>query len=273
MLKHAKIGALEIAYDEVGTGERPFVMLHGFTGARDDFADVLEPIGTLGRTLVPDLRGHGDTINPGEGYSLGQLRADLAAFLDATGAKKCDLLGHSLGGMIALRLVLGEPERVASLVLMNTAARSNSANSDRALVVIKWITRRIPIGWHWPALKASRRRLPEAARRAAQKMGSERDWARIRAKLEAMDPVAFDQLLRAIVRQQSIRNRLQEIRCPTLVMVGDQDVSFLEPSREMADAIPDAKLAIIKNAHHSPQIEACDAWFAAIRAHLERVRT
>jgi len=228
MLKHAKIGALESAYDEVGTGEHPFVMLHGFTGARDDFADVLEPIGTLGRTLA---------------------------------------------GMIALRLVLGEPERVASLVLMNTAARSNSANSDRALVVIKWITRRIPIGWHWPALKASRRRLPEAARRAAQKMGSERDWARIRAKLEALDPVAFDQLLRAIVRQQPIRNRLQEIGCPTLVMVGDQDVSFLEPSREMADAIPDAKLAIIKNAHHSPQIEACDAWFAAIRAHLERVRT
>lgn len=246
MLKHAKIGALEIAYDEVGTGERPFVILHGFTGARDDFADVLEPIGTLGRTLVPDLRGHGDTTNPGEGYSL--------------------------GGMIALRLVLGETERVALLVLMNTAARSNSANSDRALVVIKWITRRIPIGWHWPALKASRRRLPEAARRAAQKMGSERDWARIRAKLEALDPVAFDQLLRAIVRQQPIRNRLQEIRCPTLVMVGDQDVSFLEPSREMADAIPDAKLVIIKNAHHSPQIEACDAWFAAIRAHLERVR-
>ena len=228
MLKRAKIGALEIAYDEVGTGERPFVILHGFTGARDDFADVLEPIGTLGRTLA---------------------------------------------GMIALRLVLGEPERVASLVLMNTAARSNSANSDRALVVIKWITRRIPIGWHWPALKASRRRLPEAARRAAQKMGSERDWARIRAKLEALDPVAFDQLLRAIVRQQPIRNRLQEIGCPTLVMVGDQDVSFLEPSREMADAIPDAKLVIIKNAHHSPQIEACDAWFAAIRAHLERVRT
>ncbi len=228
MLKHAKIGALESAYDEVGTGEHPFVMLHGFTGARDDFADVLEPIGTLGRTLA---------------------------------------------GMIALRLVLGEPERVASLVLMNTAARSNSANSDRALVVIKWITRRIPLSWHWPALEASCRRLPEAARHAAQKMGSERDWARIRAKLEALDPVAFDQLLRAIVRQQPIRNRLQEIGCPTLVMVGDQDVSFLEPSREMADAIPDAKLAIIKNAHHSPQIEACDAWFAAIRAHLERVRT
>ena len=103
-------------------------------------------------------------------------------------------------------------------------------------------------------------------------MGTERYWARIRAKLEAMDTVAFDELLRAIVRQQPINDRLHEIRCPTLVMVGDQDTAFLEPSREIADGIPDAKLITIKDAHHSPQIEARDAWLAAIQAHLEQVR-
>ena len=227
MLKRANIGALEIAYDEVGTGARPFVMVHGFIGSRDDFADVLEPIGAL---------------------------------------------GHSLGGMIALRLVLAEPERVASLVLMDTAARSQGELSDRTLGVIKWITSRIPMRWHWNALRAIRRRLPEPARRAAREMGTERYWGRIRAKLEAMDTVAFDELLRVIVRQQPINDRLHEIRCPALVMVGDQDTAFLEPSREIADGIPDAKLITIKDAHHSPQIEAPDAWLAAIQAHLEQVR-
>jgi len=272
MLKRTSVGALEIAYDEVGTGDRPFVMVHGFTGSRDDFADVLEPIGALGRTLVPDLRGHGATTNPGEGYSLTQLSNDLADFLDTTGAEKCDLLGHSLGGMIALRLVLAEPERVASLVLMDTAARSHAGMSNRSLGAIKWLTRRIPMRWHWRAIKANRRRLPEPARRAAQEMGDERYWARIRTKLEAMDPVAFDELLRAILRQQSVLDRLHEIRCPTLVMVGDQDAAFLEPSREMADGIPDSKLTVIKAAHHSPQIEARSDWISEIQAHLERVR-
>ncbi len=120
--KRVEVGALEVEYDDVGMGERPFVMVHGFMGSRDDFADVLQPFGELGRTLVPDLRGHGGTTNPGVGYSLDQLTTDLAGFLDATGAGRRDLLGHSVGGLIALRLVLDQPERLASLVLMDTGA-------------------------------------------------------------------------------------------------------------------------------------------------------
>lgn len=272
MLKRVLVDSLNIAYDEVGTGERPLVLVHGFSGSRDDFADVLEPISQLGRTLVPDLRGHGDTANPGEGYSLNRLRDDLAGFLDATGVKSCDLLGHSLGGMIALRLVLSEPDKVASLILMDTAARAHMRMPNSVLSMIKWITRIIPMRWQWHALKATRHRRPEPARRAEQEMGSERYWQRIRAKLEAMDKAAFNQLVRAFTKQRPLGDRLHEIHCPTLVLVGDQDEAFLEPSREMAEGIPDAKLIIIKNAHHSPQIEARDAWLDTIRAHLKRVR-
>ncbi len=129
MAKRVKVGALEVEYDEVGMGERPLVMVHGFMGSRDDFADVLQPFGELGRTLVPDLRGHGGTTNPGVGYSLDQLTTDLAGFLDATGAGRCDLLGHSVGGLIALRLALDQPERLASLVLMDTGARFEAPKS------------------------------------------------------------------------------------------------------------------------------------------------
>ena len=103
-------------------------------------------------------------------------------------------------------------------------------------------------------------------------MGSDRYWSRIRAKLEAMDPAAFDELLRAVIKQRPVSDRLHEIRCPTLVLVGDQDTPFLEPSREIADHIPDAKLVIIKDAHHSPQIEAEEIWLSAIQTHLSQVR-
>lgn len=232
MLKRTLVDSLNIAYDDVGTGERPLVLVHGFSGSRDDFA----------------------------------------GFLDATGVKSCDLLGHSLGGMIALRLVLSEPDKVASLILMDTAARAHMRMSNSVLSGIKWITRIIPMRWQWHALKAARRRRPEPARRAEQEMGSERYWQRIRAKLEAMDKDAFNQLVRAFTKQRPLGDRLREIHCPTLVLVGDQDEAFLEPSREMAEGIPDARLIIIKDAHHSPQIEARDAWLDTIRAHLKRVR-
>jgi pimeloyl-ACP methyl ester carboxylesterase len=273
MLKHARVGELDIEYDELGSGNRPFVLVHGFTGSRDDFADVLEPIAELGRTLVPDLRGHGGTTNPGRGYTLEQLSADLAGFLDATETTKCDLLGHSLGGMVALRFVLAHPERVDSLILMDTSDRSHGVMPGWIHRLIKFATRRIPMRWPLRVLRANRQKLPEPMRRAAEEMGTERYWSRLRTKLEAMDPVAFDVLLDQVMKQQPMTDRLGEIRCPTLVMVGDQDEAFLGSSRRMADHIPDAKLVVFKDAHHSPQIEAPRAWLNAIREHLERART
>ena len=272
MLKHVCVGDLEIEYDEVGSGERPFVLVHGFTGSRDDFADVLDSIGAFGRTLAPDLRGHGGTSNLGRGYSLDQLSADLAGFLDAVGISKCDLLGHSLGGMVALRFALAHPERVESLILMDTSDQSHGTMPGWLHRAIKFATRRIPMRWHWRVIRANRRKLPEPMQRAAREMGTERFWTRIRKKLEAMDPVAFDQLLGEIMKQESVTERLGEIRCPTLVMVGDQDTPFLAPSRRMAERIPDTKLVVFKGAHHSPQIETPKEWLIAIANHLERAR-
>ena len=272
MAERVVVGALEVEYDEAGSGERPFVMVHGFSGSKDDFADVLEPVGALGRTLAPDLRGHGGTTNVGRGYTFEQLTADLTGFLDATGIKRCDLLGHSLGGMVALRFTLAQPERVASLVLMDTAARANSSSSPWLYRSIGGVARVVPLRWFVRLVRANRRRLPEPMRRAEQAMGPERYWARLARKLDSMDPVAFGRLLRTMIEQEPQTPRLHEIACPTLVMVGDQDGPFLKTSRELADGIRDAKLIVIKDSSHSPQIENRDAWLEAISEHLEGAR-
>jgi 3-oxoadipate enol-lactonase len=267
-----KVGSLEVEYEEHGAGDRPLVLVHGLSGSKDDFADVLEPLSSLGRTLAVDQRGHGGTSNPGEGYHFEQLTEDLAGFLDAAGAERCDLLGHSLGGMVALRLTLAQPERVASLTLMDTAARWHAPLSGRATRVVGTITRRVPPAILWRLMRANGRRLPEPMRRAAEEMGVERYWQRLRVKLESLDPVAFGALLESVVRQESLTGRLGEVACPTLVIVGDQDETFLEPCRELADGIPDATLVVVEGSHHSPQLEGRDAWLDAIQAHLERAR-
>ena len=272
MAKRVSVGGLEVEYDEVGAGERPFVLVHGFTGSRDDFADVLAPLGVLGPTLAPDLRGHGGTTKPGDGYALDQLTADLSGFLDAVEIPRCDLLGHSLGGMLALRLTLAEPERVASLVLMDTAARSVGSRRRWMLRAAGRAVGRMPPRWLWRLARAGRGRMPEPMRRAAETMGPERYWERLRVKLEAMDPVAYAALTTVVFEQQPLLQRLSEIRCPTLVVVGEEDATFRAPSSELADGIPDAKLVVLEGAHHSPQIEAQEAWLEAVRAHLERAR-
>src|SRR5690606_32861355 len=125
-MRRTAVNGIEIEWEAHGEGPRALVLVHGFTGSRRDFAPRVPELAALGRTVLPDLRGHGGSTNTGDpaGYTLEQLADDLLAFLAAEGLSGCDLLGHSLGGMVVLRAALAAPERIGSLILMNTAARA-----------------------------------------------------------------------------------------------------------------------------------------------------
>jgi pimeloyl-ACP methyl ester carboxylesterase len=122
------------------------------------------------------------------------------------------------------------------------------------------------------ALAARNTEAPPSAKRLEERMGPDVFWERIRRKLEAMDPVAWDALSRALGEQVSVVDRLGEIRCPTLVLVGAEDLAFLKPSDELERGIPGATRVTIPDAAHSPQLENAPAWSAALHAHLARVR-
>jgi len=113
---------------------------------------------------------------------------------------------------------------------------------------------------------------PPAMLRSAETMGLDVFHGRIRAKLEQMDPMAFEALGALLADHESVETRLGEIGCPTLVIVGEQDRAFLAPSEIMQRGIADAKLVVVKDAAHSPQLESPDAWREAIIGHLGRAR-
>ena len=270
---------VELEVAEAGEGERAFVLVHGFTGSRDDFREQMEPLAALGRTLALDQRGHGGTTNSGkhELYSVANLVADLAAAFDALGLERADLLGHSLGGVVALRFALAHPERLASLLLMDTSAqpiRMRFSESTRAsiasfaqaqgMAALAQRTREM--------MTANPAAVPPSARRALERMGEEVFWQRIVRKHEAMDPVAWDALSAEMGRLESALERLGEIRCPTTILVGAEDAPFLAPSDEMEKRISGARRVTIPDAAHSPQLENPAAWLDAVRRHLAWAR-
>ena len=275
--KRVSVGELEVNYFEAGQGGRPFVLVHGFTGSSDDFADVLPHLADHGRTLTPDNRGHGGTTNAGDGYDLDTMAADLAGFLDAVGIGRCDLLGHSLGGMISLRFVLAHPERVASLVLMDTSPRALDAMPIHVFEAGARIGRERGMAAVYAMMGAgglSSNAEPGSPRAlSAERMGLERYHARIERKILAMDPEAFEGCARHLAAQVPVDDRLAEIGCPTTVIVGDQDEPFLQPSYDMAAGIPGAVLEVIPDAMHSPQFENEAAWLSAVHGHLTRARS
>jgi pimeloyl-ACP methyl ester carboxylesterase len=270
------INGAELVVEDEGDGNRPFVLVHGFTGYRDDFRGHLPALAVLGRTIVYDHRGHGDSANTGDaaGYTFAQLVDDLRSVLDWLGVGRCDLLGHSMGGMIALRFALAHPDRVASLVLMDTAARAPDHMPRAPLAAAGSIARSdgmAILAGLMRARAADDPHRPVAERRLEAELG-EAFWERRRRRLEAMDPEAFEPLVLELVDQEPITLRLCDIACPTTVLVGAEDVGFLAPARELAEHIRGAELITIADAAHSPQLENPAAWLAAIQAHLRRAR-
>jgi 3-oxoadipate enol-lactonase len=269
------VGDVQLRIAEAGEGGRPFLLVHGFTGAKEDFTDALDLLAARGwHAVAPDLRGHGDSDKPeGEDrYSLEIFAADLLGLVDALRWERLLLLGHSMGGMVAQHIAVTHRERLTGLVLMDTThgpvdwVDQESFAMGRALVVEHGMaalleaqkTRRDTDPLVSPASLRLLRERPGYEEFGDRKFlaASEHMWLAMSAELRAQS----DRLA-----------SLERVRVPTLVLVGEQDTPFIPHSERMAKTIPGARLAVIPDAGHSPQFENTDGWWAALGPFLEEV--
>src|SRR3954447_7750506 len=120
-----RVGTVDLDIASAGEGGRPLLLVHGFTGAKEDFTDWLPDLAARGwHAVAPDLRGHGGSSQPDReaDYSLAQFADDMVGLVDALGWDRFVLLGHSMGGMIAQQLALSTAgARLDGLVLMDTS--------------------------------------------------------------------------------------------------------------------------------------------------------
>lgn len=268
-------GALEVALAEAGAGGRPLVLVHGFTGAKEDFADHLDPLAELGwHVVAPDLRGHGDSPKPAhdDAYSFDVFAEDLLGVLDALGWASAVALGHSMGGMILQTAVLRAPERFEAIVLMDTSHRALKG-ADPAVIELG---AKLALEEGMASVLATQAAFAGPGMPAHELVVATRPgYTEFNdRKLLVTSPQMYATMIKAITDPQSPIDRLDDLRgvtVPTLVIVGDQDAPFVNPSRRMADAIPGAELAVIPDAAHCPQFEAPDAWWSALSGFLARV--
>jgi pimeloyl-ACP methyl ester carboxylesterase len=254
-----------VTLEAIVEGRGPgLVLVHGFGGAKEDFADHVDALARDHTVVTFDHRGHGASDKPDDvaRYSFERLRADVLQVADAAGLDRFRLLGHSMGGMVARRIALQHPQRVEALVLMDTSP-GPVPGFDAELIEIGALT---ALDEGKDALKAlldlaQPLETPAHRRLLAQRPGylefTERKW-------EALSPVMWAALIREIAYQGDELADMATIDAPVLVIVGEQDEPFLSVSHAMARTIPGASIAVIPDAGHSPQFENADHWFDAL---------
>ena len=266
---------VELSVAEAGRGGRPLLLVHGFTGAKEDFSEWLEPLAARGwHAVAPDLRGHGASAQPAadDAYTFTLFAEDVVGLADAMGWDSFCLLGHSMGGMVAQVVATTWPSRVRALVLMDTGHGPVEGLDPDLVAAAVGIVRDQGMG-ALVAVMADRTSpldTPAHQRLLAEKPGYAAFEER---KMRASSPHLYCSMA---VRFLDAADRLDDLRSlpatlPVLVMVGEQDAPFLAPSQRMAKAIAGAALVVIPDAGHSPQFENPDAWWTVLTGFLDRL--
>jgi pimeloyl-ACP methyl ester carboxylesterase len=269
-------GPVELCIAEAGVGGRPLLLVHGFTGAKEDFTDWLEPLAALGwHVVIPDQRGHGESSKPADeaAYSFDLYVGDLFGLLDALGWGEVVALGHSMGGMVVQTAIVQAPERFSAIVLMDTSHRSIRGVDPGVIEIAVALAREEGIEAVLTAQAAMGGQGPPSAERVLATVPGYREFGD--RKMLASSAAMYAAMLPAIVDPENTVDRLEDLRSvkvPTLVLVGEEDKPFLRASDRMVEAIEGAELVVIPDAAHSPQFENGDAWWAALSGFLGRLQ-
>lgn len=272
-LRTVEIDGLRFPILEEGVGGRPFLVVHGFVGAKDDWATQATRLAATGwHVIVPDLRGHGDGPKPADAtaYGLRRYAADVVGIAAAVGWERFTLLGHSMGGMIAQHVVLDHPDRVHALILQDTShgvpdgidpelvelGKATVADGGTDALVAVQTDGGIEGPFDTPAHQRMCATVPGYRERGDR-------------NTRVASPVMWLAMVDELLSQPDRLAALATVSVPTLVIAGVQDQPFIEHCRRMAAAIPGARLAVIDDAGHSPQNEAPDAWWSAVSDFLQ----
>src|SRR2546426_9024727 len=108
-----------VSYRRAGWGP-VIVLIHGITGSSVTWEDVIEPLSERFTVVAPDLLGHGESAKPRGDYSLGAYASGIRDLLVALGHQRATVVGHSLGGGVAMQMAYQFPERCERLVLVSS---------------------------------------------------------------------------------------------------------------------------------------------------------
>ncbi|MHA1499867.1 MAG: alpha/beta fold hydrolase [Promethearchaeota archaeon] len=273
---------VKLYYEDVGQGE-PIIANHGLMedGTYWSETGVTAKLAENYRMISIDMRAHGRTIVDGKpfGFDADTMAADFDALADFLKIDRFHLLTHATGGMVGVRYAMTRSERLISLMLTDTGSATipdfyiNQANlsepsEEGKAAWTKWIS----TGSFEDVIKEIHRHPGEYLFKMAEHPNSEEMWKIYEGFLERIDPQEVIRFRSVFYSDLDPRiEGLRQIRCPTLILLGEFDIVFLKPSEIMVNEIPDVRHVIIDGIGHMTAIEDSERTTKEILDFLETV--
>jgi pimeloyl-ACP methyl ester carboxylesterase len=246
-------GSVRIHYDVHGnrTDRPPLLLSHGFSASGQMWDRNLSELCGEREALTWDMRGHARSDSPVDEreYGVEQSVEDMRMLLQVLDVPRAVLCGMSLGGYLSLAFHVRHPERVAALILVDTGPGFRRAEPREQWNAYAERTATAIECDGLAALSAS----PEVAKHR--------------------DVIGLAHTARLVMAQRDAQviESLEHIAIPTLVVVGALDTNFLSAADYMAARIPGARKLVLEGAGHAANIEAAEAFNAAVREFLEEI--
>jgi pimeloyl-ACP methyl ester carboxylesterase len=251
----------QLHYEEYGKGA-PVLLVHGLGSSTRDWEYQIPELAAHYRVIALDIRGHGRSDKPRERYSIAGFAEDVRALIEHLGLDRVHLVGISMGGMIGFQLGVDHPELLKSLCIVNSGPEVKAKSPLEYLEIAK--------RWGLSRLFS----LETIAKVLGNLLFPKPEQAELRRKIEERwpqnDKRAYLASLDAIIGW-GVRERLERITCPTLVITADHDYTPIAQKEAYVKEMPDARLLVIEDSRHATPLDQPQRFNSSLLAFLEEV--
>jgi pimeloyl-ACP methyl ester carboxylesterase len=270
-LHQVEVGGRSVNYCDYGDGP-PVLLVHGIGGCWQNWIENVRAIGRSHRVIAPDLPGSGFSEMPADEISIPGYARAMAELCERLGIERVPVVGHSLGGFVSAALAIERPDLVERLVLVSAAGFTiHDVNPMR---VMAWGR----INMAFSARLAAdaepfvrRRRLRHLAFSTMVRYPSRVPQEDLYELGAGTGRPGFMAALKAM--QHDFRERVESIRCPTLIVCGANDMTVPpRDSERYEQAIPNARKVVFEDTGHIPHMERAPAFNALVEQFLAAER-
>lgn len=260
-VKFLQLHGDRIAYRDEGDGD-VLLLIHGMAGSSETWRAVIPPLSKKFRVIAPDLLGHGESAKPRTDYSLGAFAVWLRDFLDELGVSHATVIGHSLGGGVAMQFVYQHPDYAQRLILISSGGLGPDVGWVLRLLSAPGAEFVLPIVAPPPVLSIGNKLRSWMRSAGIRSPRGAELWSAYSSLSDGQTRQSFLRTLRSVVdyRGQAVsalnRLRLRE-DLPVMAIWGECDgIIPVAHAHAAHEARTDARLEVLPDVGHFAQVEA-----------------